>query len=175
MFDVLVCKDLSAGCFFYLLHNIVNKSVLSFKANEKINNCQLQYSSLSLLESLKQSLNFHKFGIMLVHLFFYPNSHCKHNRNILFYYLLLQIRKRQSSSSMIEDRFAASAREYVESLHQNSRTHLLYGKNNVLVQPVLLLFVCLSVYWVLLFCQIRFYVSLSRDKNTTLRKILNIY
>lgn len=37
---------------------------------------------------------------------------------------------------MSEDRFASSAREYVESLHQNSRTHLLYGKNNVLVQPV---------------------------------------
>lgn len=37
---------------------------------------------------------------------------------------------------MSDDRFAASAREYVESLHQNSRTHLLYGKNNVLVQPV---------------------------------------
>ncbi|XP_036392222.1 small G protein signaling modulator 2 isoform X1 [Megalops cyprinoides] len=47
----------------------------------------------------------------------------------------LGIRKRQSSGSMVEDRFAASAREYVESLHQNSRTHLLYGKNNVLVQP----------------------------------------
>lgn len=62
--------------------------------------------------------------------------------------LPFQIRKRQSSSSMIEDRFAASAREYVESLHQNSRTHLLYGKNNVLVQPVplLSLFVCLF-YW----------------------------
>ncbi|XP_055736621.1 small G protein signaling modulator 2 isoform X2 [Salvelinus fontinalis] len=43
--------------------------------------------------------------------------------------------KRQSSVSMSEDKFAASAREYVESLHQNSRTHLLYGKNNVLVQP----------------------------------------
>lgn len=40
---------------------------------------------------------------------------------------------------MSEDRFAASAREYVESLHQNSRTHLLYGKNNVMVQPVQLL------------------------------------
>lgn len=37
---------------------------------------------------------------------------------------------------MSEDKFAASAREYVESLHQNSRVHLLYGKNNVLVQPV---------------------------------------
>lgn len=76
---------------------------------------------------------------------------------------LFQIRKRQSSSSMIEDRFAASAREYVESLHQNSRTHLLYGKNNVLVQPVPLpiLFVCLftgtklsypiRVFWVVFF------------------------
>lgn len=49
---------------------------------------------------------------------------------------VLQIRKRHSSGSAAEDRFAASAREYVESLHQNSRTHLLYGKNNVLVQPV---------------------------------------
>ncbi|XP_043860552.1 small G protein signaling modulator 2 isoform X2 [Dromiciops gliroides] len=47
----------------------------------------------------------------------------------------LQVRKRHSSGSASEDRFAASAREYVESLHQNSRTHLLYGKNNVLVQP----------------------------------------
>ncbi|XP_053130772.1 small G protein signaling modulator 2 isoform X2 [Hemicordylus capensis] len=47
----------------------------------------------------------------------------------------LGIRKPHSSGSMSEDRFAASARDYVESLHQNSRTHLLYGKNNVLVQP----------------------------------------
>ncbi|XP_027554529.1 small G protein signaling modulator 2 isoform X4 [Neopelma chrysocephalum] len=47
----------------------------------------------------------------------------------------LGIRKRHSSGSTSEDPFAASAREYVESLHQNSRTHLLYGKNNVLVQP----------------------------------------
>ncbi|KFV61839.1 Small G protein signaling modulator 2, partial [Dryobates pubescens] len=47
----------------------------------------------------------------------------------------LGIRKRHSSGSTSEDRFSASAREYVESLHQNSRTHLLYGKNNVLVQP----------------------------------------
>nr|XP_060612949.1 small G protein signaling modulator 2 isoform X3 [Anolis sagrei ordinatus] len=47
----------------------------------------------------------------------------------------LGIRKRHSSGSMSEDRFAASARDYVESLHQNSRTHLLYGKNNVMVQP----------------------------------------
>lgn len=29
-----------------------------------------------------------------------------------------------------------SAKDYVESLHQNSRATLLYGKNNVLVLPV---------------------------------------
>ncbi|KFQ21805.1 Small G protein signaling modulator 2, partial [Merops nubicus] len=46
----------------------------------------------------------------------------------------LGVRKRHSSGGA-EDRGAAAAREYVESLHQNSRTHLLYGKNNVLVQP----------------------------------------
>ncbi|KAB0366956.1 hypothetical protein FD755_020280 [Muntiacus reevesi] len=47
----------------------------------------------------------------------------------------LGIRKRHSSGSAPEDRLAACAREYVESLHQNSRARLLYGKNNVLVQP----------------------------------------
>ncbi|XP_004684842.1 PREDICTED: small G protein signaling modulator 2 isoform X2 [Condylura cristata] len=47
----------------------------------------------------------------------------------------LGIRKRHSSGSSSEDRLAACARDYVESLHQNSRTRLLYGKNNVLVQP----------------------------------------
>ncbi|XP_053561214.1 small G protein signaling modulator 2 [Bombina bombina] len=47
----------------------------------------------------------------------------------------LGVKKRHSSGSTSEDKFAASAREYVESLHQNSKTHLLYGKNNVLVQP----------------------------------------
>ncbi|KAM3873889.1 small G protein signaling modulator 1-like [Diretmus argenteus] len=44
------------------------------------------------------------------------------------------IQKRQSSGS-IEDRPLTWAREYVESLHQNSRATLLFGKNNVLVQP----------------------------------------
>jgi hypothetical protein len=29
-----------------------------------------------------------------------------------------------------------SAKDYVESLHQNNRATLLYGKNNVVVQPV---------------------------------------
>ncbi|XP_053712888.1 small G protein signaling modulator 1 isoform X1 [Synchiropus splendidus] len=44
------------------------------------------------------------------------------------------IQKRQSSGSM-DDRPLMWAREYVESLHQNSRATLLFGKNNVLVQP----------------------------------------
>jgi len=30
-----------------------------------------------------------------------------------------------------------SAKDYVESLHQNNRVTLLYGKNNVLVLPVI--------------------------------------
>ncbi|XP_038043467.2 small G protein signaling modulator 1 isoform X5 [Anas platyrhynchos] len=47
---------------------------------------------------------------------------------------LFQIQKRHSSGSM-DDRPSLSARDYVESLHQNSRATLLYGKNNVLVQP----------------------------------------
>ncbi|XP_060048542.1 small G protein signaling modulator 1 isoform X2 [Erinaceus europaeus] len=46
----------------------------------------------------------------------------------------LCIQKRHSSGSM-DDRMSLSARDYVESLHQNSRATLLYGKNNVLVQP----------------------------------------
>ncbi|XP_064620066.1 small G protein signaling modulator 2-like isoform X3 [Lineus longissimus] len=48
----------------------------------------------------------------------------------------LQVRKNTSSSS--EDSLRCtplSAKEYVESLHQNSKTQLLYGKNNVIVQP----------------------------------------
>ncbi|XP_028270637.1 small G protein signaling modulator 1 isoform X2 [Parambassis ranga] len=48
----------------------------------------------------------------------------------------LCIQKRASSSSMDERPSPSpSAREYVESLHQNSRATLLFGKNNVLVQP----------------------------------------
>uniref|UniRef100_UPI00398F3B75 small G protein signaling modulator 1 n=1 Tax=Pristiophorus japonicus TaxID=55135 RepID=UPI00398F3B75 len=46
----------------------------------------------------------------------------------------LCIQKRHSSGSM-DDRLSLSARDYVESLHQNSRATLLFGKNNVLVQP----------------------------------------
>ncbi|XP_002918070.1 small G protein signaling modulator 2 isoform X1 [Ailuropoda melanoleuca] len=47
----------------------------------------------------------------------------------------LGIQKRHSGGSASEDRLAACAREHIKSLHQNSRTPLLYGKNNVLVQP----------------------------------------
>ncbi|CDQ66330.1 unnamed protein product [Oncorhynchus mykiss] len=47
----------------------------------------------------------------------------------------LCIQKRHSSNSM-EERPSPSARDYVESLHQNNRATLLFGKNNVLVQPV---------------------------------------
>ncbi|BFZ04787.1 hypothetical protein BsWGS_07825 [Bradybaena similaris] len=50
----------------------------------------------------------------------------------------LQVR-RDASNASEEARdpkcFHMSAREYVESLHQNSKLTLLYGKNNVLVQP----------------------------------------
>lgn len=44
-----------------------------------------------------------------------------------------------SSSSPNSVRHTAvcwSPRDYVESLHQNSRSTLLYGKNNVIIQPV---------------------------------------
>ncbi|XP_044052829.1 small G protein signaling modulator 1 isoform X4 [Siniperca chuatsi] len=48
----------------------------------------------------------------------------------------LCFQKRHSSSSMDERPSPSpSARDYVESLHQNSRVTLLFGKNNVLVQP----------------------------------------
>lgn len=41
-----------------------------------------------------------------------------------------------------------SAKDYVESLHQNSRATLLYGKNNVLVLPVSLIVDCDFIYTV---------------------------
>uniref|UniRef100_A0A8C5FXQ9 Small G protein signaling modulator 1a n=1 Tax=Gadus morhua TaxID=8049 RepID=A0A8C5FXQ9_GADMO len=48
----------------------------------------------------------------------------------------LCVSKRHSSSSMDERPSPSpSARDYVESLHQNNRATLLFGKNNVLVQP----------------------------------------
>ncbi|XP_072018949.1 small G protein signaling modulator 2-like [Amphiura filiformis] len=48
----------------------------------------------------------------------------------------LQVRKTPPSSTPSEEhRAPMSARDYVESLHQNNRSQLLYGKNNVFVQP----------------------------------------
>lgn len=38
-----------------------------------------------------------------------------------------------------------SPRDYVESLHQNSRSTLLYGKNNVLIQPVRNVFLLITL------------------------------
>ncbi|XP_033113509.1 small G protein signaling modulator 1-like [Anneissia japonica] len=42
---------------------------------------------------------------------------------------------RKMTSSNSDNCVQMSAKDYVESLHQNSRATLLYGKNNVLVQP----------------------------------------
>ncbi|XP_041455955.1 small G protein signaling modulator 2-like isoform X2 [Lytechinus variegatus] len=48
----------------------------------------------------------------------------------------LQVKKTATGTTAEEHcRTPVSARDYVESLHQNSRSTLLYGKNNVLVQP----------------------------------------
>lgn len=52
-----------------------------------------------------------------------------------------QYRKPVSSSSedvgVVSQRSVPmNARDYVESLHQNNKATLLYGKNNVHVQPV---------------------------------------
>ena len=50
---------------------------------------------------------------------------------------VLKVRRNASSSSEESSKsFHLTAREYVESLHQNSKNTLLYGKNNVLVQAV---------------------------------------
>lgn len=50
---------------------------------------------------------------------------------------VLQVKRHTSSSSEENMRTVpASAKEYVESLHQNAKSTLLYGKNNVMVQPV---------------------------------------
>ena len=52
-------------------------------------------------------------------------------------YFYHQVRRNTSSSSEESMRSAPlSAKEYVESLHQNNKSTLLYGKNNVMVQPV---------------------------------------
>lgn len=51
------------------------------------------------------------------------------------------VRRHTSSSSEEGPRGGPlSAKEYVESLHQNAKSQLLYGKNNVIVQPVSVIF-----------------------------------
>lgn len=58
-----------------------------------------------------------------------------------------------STSSFKSTSSITAAKNYVESLHQNSRAALLYGKNNVLVLPVsnrLLLLDCLVIKLVIL-------------------------
>ncbi|XP_033627940.1 small G protein signaling modulator 1-like isoform X1 [Asterias rubens] len=48
----------------------------------------------------------------------------------------LQVKRTHGQGSSDDHRSTPlSARDYVESLHQNSRSTLLYGKNNVMVQP----------------------------------------
>ncbi|XP_054630359.1 small G protein signaling modulator 1 isoform X2 [Dunckerocampus dactyliophorus] len=64
------------------------------------------------------------------------SGHCRQDSPTKRPALCVSIQKRHSSSSMDERPSPSpSAREYVESLHQNNRATLLFGKNNVLVQP----------------------------------------
>ena len=57
------------------------------------------------------------------------------NYHILVVFFFFKIRKNQSSSNGEEVHSHSSANDYVKSLHQNSKSTLLYGKNNVFVQP----------------------------------------
>jgi hypothetical protein len=68
------------------------------------------------------------------------------------YFFMLQVnlpvRRHTSSSSEESARTVpTSAKEYVESLHQNNKSTLIYGKNNVLVQPVRIVFVARVWVW----------------------------
>src|SRR6218665_1761929 len=52
-------------------------------------------------------------------------------------YGVLKVRRCGGSTTTSEDSHAlVYAKDYVKSLHQNTRSALLYGKNNVIVQPV---------------------------------------
>nr|KAG5690241.1 hypothetical protein BaRGS_026693 [Batillaria attramentaria] len=59
----------------------------------------------------------------------------KHLAKILDYLVRRDTSGAGSTEETSPKSFHMSAREYVESLHQNSKLTLLYGKNNVLVQP----------------------------------------
>jgi len=57
---------------------------------------------------------------------------------LLSYFFLFKGHKTTGSCSEDQSRLSSStsAKEYVESLHQNAKSTLLYGKNNVVIQPV---------------------------------------
>lgn len=54
------------------------------------------------------------------------------------YFTVFQYRRNLHATSNDDNQRQTplSAKDYVESLHQNNRVTLLYGKNNVLVLPV---------------------------------------
>lgn len=62
------------------------------------------------------------------------------NRPILNFKRSLNSSEDASTGSFKSNSSVSVAKDYVESLHQNSRATLLYGKNNVLVLPVNLQF-----------------------------------
>lgn len=55
---------------------------------------------------------------------------------LTMYFLIYQYKRDARISASTEEACRVIPRDYVESLHQNSKSTLLYGKNNVLVQPV---------------------------------------
>lgn len=67
-------------------------------------------------------------------------NHQRYNR--IKYDFVLQFRRTLHAVSSEDNikRDPVSTKDYVESLHQNNRATLLYGKNNVLVLPVSLNF-----------------------------------
>lgn len=61
---------------------------------------------------------------------------CRRMNEIMNFKRSLHSSEDGSTSSFKSGSTASAAKDYVESLHQNSRATLLYGKNNVLVLPV---------------------------------------
>lgn len=55
------------------------------------------------------------------------------------------MRRYNNSSANEESQALVYAKDYVKSLHQNTRSALLYGKNNVVVQPVML-FISVDIF-----------------------------
>ena len=60
-------------------------------------------------------------------------------------YILQSYKTSMSSCDELQRQSSVlSVKDYVESLHQNSKSTLLYGKNNVIVQPVSLSHCCIE-------------------------------